>query len=188
MRYAGTRTAANIKYISLPSRTKTGFNGWINQNLEVVQEPNVYLPGFTRPVATMLVPTSGDGKELPKGGYPDHLLIWQAVEGNGTSGNRMAAEVKTFWAFDDEDMEDLVSGESADPGTGEVHCLGDGNLGDLLLQVRDHILMHFHISNLFHRSSGANVTSSMSTMASQPTVVLYGFSSRPVPTNSASPN
>ena len=140
MRYAATHTITNSEDVSATDQKKTSDNKWVNQKNKPIPEPNVYTPGFVRAVAGMLRSTSG--KELSKAGYPDWLLIWQTLSGGGTSGNRLAAEIKPFWAITDEAMANLVSGESADPGTGQVHCLdedeGDSALGDLLLQVSNY--------------------------------------------------
>ena len=153
MRYRGTRTVKGKK-ISKKDVQKT----WVNQKGETVEQPlDVQIPAWVRPVASMLKPPAPGDKELSKGGYPDHLLIWQALTRGGTGANRMAAEIKPFWAFKDRDMENLVSGEAADPVTGYVHCLDEAEtdtgesspVGNLLLQVsnRNHKSHVFLIYN-----------------------------------------
>ena len=121
------------------SRTDSGSIdlGWLSQQgLKMATVPNVYLPAFARPVACMLQAVLGEGKD--KAGYPDSLLLWQAITGHG--GCRMAAEVKAFWSFPDWCMAQLLSGYIADPVTGEVKLHNEGlgfetDIHDILLQV-----------------------------------------------------
>ena len=111
--------------------------GWLSQQgLQMATVPDVYLPTFARPVASMLRAILGEGKD--KAGYPDSLLLWQAIIGHG--GGRMAAEVKAFWSFHDRYMAQLLSGYTAAPETGEVRYHNEGlglvsELHNILLQV-----------------------------------------------------
>ena len=132
------------------SRTDSGSTytsdlDWLSQQgLKMATVPNVYLPTFARPVACMLRAILGEDKA----GYPDSLLLWQALAGHG--GARMAAEVKAFWSFPDAAMMQLLSGWIADPETGEVRLPAEGfgfvlELHDILLQVSHHYFL-FKIS------------------------------------------
>ena len=103
---------------------------YINTNNGDVLPPDVYLPAFVRPVSAMLA-CAMDGQD--KGGYPDNLLIWDAEK--GSNSNRLCAEVKATWSCSDVIIESLVSGDVAEPETGEVSWWDSGDCHNLLLQV-----------------------------------------------------
>ena len=140
MRYANTNTPDKVK----KSRKKGTKGRWINRKDEpVTPPPNVHFPGFVRVVADML-----RSSEYDKAGYPDSLLISDALP-DGTRGNRLAVEVKPFWSLSDEAMEDVVSGDVAIPGTGQVDLSVDDEVMNLLLQVSNYLSMFFFVFTLF---------------------------------------
>ena len=84
--------------------------------------PNVFLPAFTRPVAAMHLDTSENSGDA-KAGYADGVLVW----GTARDCCRLIIEAKTFWAFTDELMYALVSGDTAEPGTGKFDWAATGD-------------------------------------------------------------
>ena len=90
------------------------FAYWIGPDGQTMTTPpNVFLPAFTRPVSAMHLDSSQNSGDA-KAGYADGVLVW----GTARECCRFIIEAKPFWAFTDEFMHALVSGNTAEPGTG----------------------------------------------------------------------
>ena len=113
MRYRNSVFTEN-RDLEAEGSAEEDFAYWIGPDGEpMTTPPNVFLPAFTRPVAAMHLDasqTSGDARA----GYADGVLVW----GTARECCRLIAEAKPFWAFTNKFMHALVSGLTAEPGTG----------------------------------------------------------------------
>lgn len=115
---------------------------WLNQKNEQQDTvSNVFLPAFTNPVSAMhrdRLKGKGNARNR-KAGFSDKILIWRAVI--GSSSNRLVFEAKTFWSFDDNKMDRLVSATTAACGSGVV-CSTVSEANDILTQVSHQYLIY----------------------------------------------